>query len=815
MLAHLLKSVYRTLTRHRLYTVLSVSGLALGFAVFLLLLLVARFEASFDRWIPHSGEIYRLNANLRMPGAAATSSGTVQSITAPFLSADYSDIETLSRVMSSTAFMRINDEVIEQPIRRVDSNFFRVFELPFAGGDRRTAMTNPSSVVLNETQAAKLFPDGSALGKTLNLTIDGVERAYKVTGILRDMPANSSLPLAIVIPLSRAEFDPVQAAQTLDSWNAFSVQIFARIRTPDAAAKINSDLQSFVRRRVPPGVFSEDPSHTLDYAFIPLASIHFADAKDPSAEQSADPVDVAVLALVGFMTLAIACLNYVNLATARASLRAREVAIRKTVGANRRQLALQFIVEAMVLTSLAAVFGLALAETLVPVVNAYGGTRLQIRYLGFDGVLALTAATALLVGLAAGAWPALTISRYQPASVLALALSPGGGRAGSRLRSGLVFIQFAVALTLAMCTTTMMAQSYHLRHADLGFSRDGLLIVDRFWASALEGRREGLMSEIRRIPGVVSVTTSTRSPATKIVMEGSLSLPGAAAQSSSVVIEEIGPGYFDTYKVRLIAGRTFDPKMRADDLNVVGGVDGVNVILSETAVRALGLKHPRDAIGQSLRFDGNVVKVVGVVGDVRFRSPEDVISPAIYLYRSGDIPIATLAIRYEGEAASIRASVRDVWRGSAPTLPFDASAVPELLAPFYKPVEQRSRLLAGGSLFTILIGSLGLFGLAAFVTTRRWREIGIRKVLGARSSQIFLVLGGELLRPVAAASIIACPLSFMLMSRWLERYDDRITMTPTLFIGPVLAALFIAAITVLAQVIRTAAVEPARVLRAP
>lgn len=819
MIGHYLKTLYRSLSRHRLYTALNVGGLAVGIAVFLILLLTVRYEMGFDRWIPNVDQVYRLNADVHFPGTAKRFSSNIQGVVTPLLKQDYPQISAITRVMGAGAIVKLDGRSVRQPMTRVDPDFFKVFDLPLIAGDAATALRDPASVVLSEKVAKTLFPNGDAFGRSIDLTVGGKTRAYRVTGILRDLPDESSLDLPALIPINRADFDEDDAVNIFDTWGSFGMSAYMRIASPADAATVNAGLGAFVKRRIPPDGLPSPVDQVIRYSVMPLTEVHFADARDPNAEKSADPADVAILGLVGLMTLIIAAINYVNLATARAGLRAREVAVRKALGATRRTLALQFMTEAVLLAAAAGLFGLALTELVLPVVNAYGGAHLKLAYFGIDGVLVMVTLAVLAVGLGAGAWPAMALSSFAPAGVLASARSPGGGKAGSRLRGALVLLQFTVALTFSICTAVMLDQSHHLRTADLGFSRDGLLIVERLGVPELENRRLALMDQYRRLPGVVSATISSRSPATGSVSSTNVSRPGHVGEEPSVVIEVVGPGYFETYGVHLAAGRAFDPANRLDDTaagpgdSAESGAIGHNVMLSESALPVLGFSSARAAVGQTVRFGGDPMTVIGVVRDVRFRSPRDQIPAVLYRYRSDEIPGGVAAIRYRGDPAAVRSALETTWRGFAPTVPFEAKTVAQMLEPYYEPEDQRSRLFGLGAAVAILIGALGLYGMAAFVTARRTREIGIRKTLGASTTEVLGLLVSEFLRPVGVAAIIACPVAFLLMSRWLERFDDRVDLSPLAFILPVAGAVLIAVLTVLGHAVATARSEPAKALR--
>jgi putative ABC transport system permease protein len=806
-----IRTLYRTLSRHRLYTALNIAGLAVGIAVFLTLMLTVRFETGFNRWIPEADSIYRLNLTLAFPGRPAQFTSNVQAVAMPALAQDYPQIEAFTRLMGAGVRVRLENETVLQRATRADPAFFEVFNLPALAGDTRTALTDPASVVLTETLAGTYFPDGDALGQTLNLIVRGEERVHTVTAVIADLPPQTSFTIEMLIPLNRADFPPEEQTRLFDVWNNFSTVAYARINDPDAARAINADMENFVIRRASPDNLPSPLEDVLRYELMALPQIHFADARGHDAAGAADPAVVRLLALVAVMTLALAAINYINLATARAGLRAREVAVRKTLGATRSALIVQFLAEAMLLALLAALFGLALTELALPVINAYGGTQLSLTYVGEGGVLPIVLGAVLLVGLGAGAWPALVISRFAPAAVLASAQSPGGGRAGSRLRTALVLVQFTIALVFAMCAAVMLAQSHHMRHADLGFERDGLLILERFAWSDLDGRRDSLLDQFRRTPGVISATVSDRSPATGSITSANAARLGHSGPEPSLVMEIVGEDYFDAYGLRLAAGRLFDGDNRLDD--AAQEVDGRNVMLNETAVRTLGFPDAQSAIGEPVYLFGNRVTVIGVVRDARFRSPREVIPPVLYRYSSGDITGGVAAVRHAGDPAEIRSRLEAHWRDAAPALPFRAETVEQMLHPYYAPEDHRSRLFGLGAGVAMMIGAFGLYGMAAFVTARRIREIGIRKTLGASTGEVLRLLIGQFLRPVLVAAAIAAPAAFWLMSMWLDRFDDRVGLSVLHFAVPVLAALLIAALTVLGHAIATARSEPARALR--
>ena len=534
------------------------------------------------------------------------------------------------------------------------------------------------------------------------------------------------------------------------------------------------------------------------------------------------------LGAVGVLTLILAAVNYVNLATARATLRAREVALRKAVGASQAALVAQFMTEALVTVLFAGLIGLALCELALPAINAAGGTDLRINYLGEESTPLFLAGVVVLVGLGAGVYPAWVLTRFQPAQVLASARSPGGGRASGRVREVLVVLQFAVATAFMVATGVIISQIHYLRVADLGFSRQGVINVNAFGDAQISAAQQtSLLSAWRALPGVVAVTGSDAAPGGGggVDTEG-FKRPGAPGAGLAFQQISTRPDFFRAYGARLLAGRLLDLSHGADDTpqGPAIGVDAPastlahSVVINRAAATALGFHNVSDAVGQSVyeaRMQGgfNPLTVAGVVDDLRFYSPRDPIHATVYFLRNQDFRPQIAGVRYAADdPQEIIAWLKAVWRKIAPGAPFSAATIDNNLEAFYRPDEQRARLFSIGSALSVLIGCVGLYGLAAFNTARRFREIGIRKTLGASTTDILKLLLIQILRPVVIANLIAWPIAYAAMRAWLSSFDQRIALNPLFFIFASILALAVACATVIAQSLRLAQSEPAKAL---
>ncbi len=801
-----LTTLYRSVARHRLFALLNTGGLALGIAVFLVLFLFVRFETTYNHALPGWDRIWLVQERYHLPGYPDAPNPYTMGNELVQLRGDFPDLEGV-RFNQVAAIVRQGATATGEDLATVDANFFRLFPYPAVDGDPNATLADPDGVIITQALARKYFGSQPAIGQTLNVVVDGKTYPYRVGAVLKDMPNNASYKSELFAQLVPARF----ASSYWDHWGSTSLVTFLRFRDAAAAAAFERRLPGFLERHAYPD--GNVKKGEYEQSLVPLDGMRLY--------LPGDRVVVATLATVGLLTLLIAIVNYVNLATARAGLRAREVALRKVVGGTRSALVRQFLGEAILTVGLAALVGLALAEVALPFINAIGGTRLVVRYWGADGILPPLALLVLVVGVLAGAYPAFALSRFQPAGVLASARAPGGGRAGARLRAALVIAQFAIAIAFAISTVVMLAQAAHVRAANIGFKRDGLVLVRSFVDSSLtQAQRRELMAAFAALPGVQSVGRANNSPGDQNTTNfGSMSRPGRPGKGPSVMTVDVDAGYFPTYGAQLVAGRLFDTAHAEDDRSRLSPeqrkATPINVVLSVKAIRALGFARPEDAIGQIVQGDERSQRVIGVVEDLRFRSPRDPVPPTAYYFSTGDIDSSYAVLRYAGATSNQMIDRAEAaWKRIAPAVPFAARTVEDnLFEQYYKQDAQRARLFSIGAALAIFIGCVGLYGLAAFDTARRAREIGIRKVLGASTTDIFRLLLGQFMRPVLIANLVAWPLAFVAMQRWLSGFDDRVSLNPWMFAGASVAAIVIAGGTILGQAWRVAGAEPARALR--
>ncbi|MXO64791.1 ABC transporter permease [Altericroceibacterium endophyticum] len=801
-----LLSLYRSLTRHKLYAALNIGGLAIGIAVFIVLGLYVRFETSFETWLPHHNEIYAIQSDWKDQSSpfagryVETMGGLLDE-----LREDFPDLVG-TRIMGGKhgGIVQRGNTAVTEDVAMVDPSFFEVFDLPMISGDKDGALAKPDAALISESAAKRYFGQSDPVGQTLRVSM-WEPKNYRVAGVFKDLPDNSDFTISVLIPLPE---NMREINSNWHHWGNSSLQTYLRFRNPAAAARFDAAMPALIDRRGR-AYLGDKPSDIFGLVLLPVTDMHL----EPNGNAaSSAKMTLVTLGLVGTFALLIALINYINLATARAGLRAREVAMRKVLGADRRAVMRQFLAEAMLMVALASLLGLILAELGLPLINAAGGLSLTIPYaLVVPALVLLT----LVAGFLAGIYPALVLSRYQPAAVLASSRSPGGGRAGTRVREALVVLQFGLAIAFLIGTGVLVAQTQHVRNADTGFQREGLMTVMSLRDSQVDPTQSrAFIQEVRALPNVrAAALANTVVGGSGTRNADNVPLPGVPGDGPLVIWEIVGPDFFEVYAPRLIAGRLFDGRTADDRANTAQGQPD-NVLINRQAVGVLGFDSPDDAVGKTVGGD-HLRTTIGVVDNLSFFGPRAPTDPTIYYYyadplRTGNI---VASIRFTGDPRAFHEQLEEIWQKIVPQVPFDAQTADEQLIQFYEDDERATRLFAIGAGFAVLIGMVGLWGLASFNTARRVKEIGIRKSLGASATDIVKLLVGQFMRPVLIANLIAWPLAYFAMRTWLAGFDDRIALSPLYFVGASLVAIAIAVLTVLGQSLRASRTAPAWALR--
>jgi putative ABC transport system permease protein len=824
----------RALAKNKVYAFINIFGLSLGIAACLLILTYVRYEFSYDSWMKGAENAYQFQDIYKATerGGEDMKLQMTSYVSGTALQKDFPQVE--KRVyLTSQGMVITKDGQPTNPERGVfvDGNIFDILQIPFVKGDPAHALEDTSSIVLNETEAKKYFGNADPIGKTLTVSSGDLKQDYRVTGVFKDLPKNTHLRFTAVARFdAQAYFSKFPTS--LSSWNNQNGFVYIRLKPGTDPKALMAQFPAWEKRNIPDnppdGGPKSNPGDDQDYRLTNIRDVHLGEAQDATMMPGAEKQTILTFAVVALMILAMACINFTNLATARASQRAREVALRKVLGATRRQLITQFIGESILVSVIATVIALAFAELAIRPLNAFLDAQMEIHYLGGDGILLPVILLALLVGVAGGAYPAIYLSRFQPARVLKANKSAAEAEGSGRFRNLLVIVQFAVSIGLIICTAVVYSQTIYARTMDAGYKRDGLLQVYGLSSPAVEPVAKTFEEEVRRIPGVTAAGRTTIA-----VNPGNNSMTDARqqGQTNSVQIGIYGmdPGVIDALGMKLLAGRNFSESVGMDDSTTPLPVSieaekqlvarGTNIILSESGAKRLGYRTPQDAVGKHIQVGFTVPEaggwvpatVIGVVSDVRYRSVRQPLQPIVYFYQTTNYN--QLLIRSNGDLKALDAQVQAIWKRLVPDIPYFSRFVTEVVHDLYTQDEKRAQLFGMFAILAVVIGCLGLFGLAAFTAERRTKEIGIRKVLGARTFDIVRLLVWQFSRPVLIANLVAWPVAWWVMRDWLNQFDLRITLGPTPFIGAALVALLIAVGTIGAHAFRVARTNPVHALR--
>ena len=821
----------RALFKQRTYAFINILGLALGLAAALLLLLYVRHETRFDRWLPEAERVYQVQSINTDPetGRVSVQQGSHGAVADP-LEKDFPQIEAAARADQEELVLLRGAEPVFAAAWMTEPEFFRILALPFLRGDPRTALAGADDLVLSRSEAMRFFGTLDVVGRTLTNIRSGEKRGMRVTGVFEDLPRNSHLDIDAVGRIGAEE-----AANC--SWGCINGAVYAKLRPGASAEAINAALPAWEKRNIPPvdvGGVKVSEGDAFDWRLVNVRDVHLSGAEPLSSDRPTnDRTTIVSFTVIAFLILGIASANFVNLATARAGQRAREVALRKVLGATRRQLIAQFLGESVLLTAVAMLIALALLELTTPGFSDYLGADLEMAYLGPDGLLAPIVGLTLVVGLLGGLYPAFVLSRYQPGVVLKANRSSAEPGGAGRLRTALVVAQFAVSIGLIVCTAVIYAQTRFVRTTDAGYQRGGILQVENLNRAAVLPVTETLIREAKAVPGVRNAAAGAISIASGTTLNNGVQVPGRA-KPITIGWYSVSPEFHETMGLKLLAGRALSRRYakdshRLDDVVLAGGdaldarmrqyaARGSNVVVNRLAARQLGFPDPTEALGKTLRvgtYPDRIgmlpVTVVGVVEDSRFRSMREPPEPMIFhddgLYR-------TLIVRYASpRPEAVRDAVGAVWRRLVPEMPYVSEYEDAELAELYRTDEARGVGFAAFALLAVVIACLGLFGLAAFTAERRTKEIGVRKVFGATARDIVRLLAWQFSKPVILANVVAWPVAWWTMRAWLNGFDARVALTPEPFLLAGLLALAIAIGTISGHALRVARTNPVHALR--
>jgi putative ABC transport system permease protein len=801
MVSNYLKIALRNILKHRFFSIINLLGLTLGMACCLFIFLYVKHELSYDRFHVNAENIYRAGLIGRIAGQEIQTTTTCVPL-GPAMQNEIPGIDRMTRLIPAAGggdvTFRLDEKVFtEEKIFYADSNFFEFFTTEMLAGDPRTALLEPNSIVLTEGFAKKYFGTQDPLGKMIAVGNDKIE--CKVTGVCRDFPTHSHVRFNALIPFITVEKD------FFPGWTGNSIQTYIAKNPSTSVNEVNARLEDMVEKYVGQeleqglGVTFEDfrkGGGIYRYFIYPMTDSHLYSNLQHDLEPAGEITYVYIFSGVGLFILVIACINFMNLSTARSAGRAKEVGLRKTLGSLRGQMVRQFLAESFIYSLAAVVLALALAYLLLPQFNQLAGKELSLTDLNDPAFLVAVGVLILLVGLLAGSYPAFYLTSFQPVEVLKGKLKAGMKSKG--VRSSLVVMQFAISTFLIVATVVVYTQLTYMQNRNLGLDQHNLINVSN--TRVLGEGRKAFKNSVEALAGVSGASyTNNAFPGvdnTKVMRKKELQ------QDFLTGLYSADWDHLDVMKLTLKEGRFLSREF---------GSDSLACVINEAAVREFGLENPIGA--ELIDFQNekpDTIRVIGVVHDFNFESLRTNIRPIVIELSE---QARNLVVRYEGDPSRIISSVEELWKASAPGEPFQYTFVDQDFGRLFRAEMQLKDVFLAFTAIAIFIASLGLFALAAFTTEQRTKEIGIRKAMGASSIRLTLLLSREFTFLVLVAVVPALLAGWFLSGWWLNEFVYRVEMKPMIFVACGAASVLVAWITVAYQALKAAGTSPVTSLR--
>ena len=784
-----LKTTWRNIKRYKGYSSINIIGLAVGLACCILILLWVQDELSYDRFHVHADNLYR-TVTIYQKTEPATHYWPVCAPLAPALKEDYPEIIKATRFtrLRRGQLIKYGDKsLLETQICLTDPDFFEMFTFPLAQGDPSSALSDPNSLIITEQMATKYFGSEDPLGKTLNINN---EYDFTVTGIMKNVPHTSHLQFDFLLPFIRIE-DFEKNWAVLDNWTLGGYATYVLLQKETSLQELNRKIRDYIPKHA---------ARSKDFLYLqPLKDIHlYSSHIQFGIEGQGNIKYVYIFSVVALFVLVIACINFMNLATARSSNRAKEVGLRKVVGARRPQLMGQFFCESVLTALLSLILAVVLVELFLPPFRNLSGKPLESGFSGNINILLAIVIMALITGFISGTYPALFLSSLRPVKVFKGMLKTEGR--GYLFRKILVVSQFSLSILLIICTVLVSSQVDFMRNRKLGLDKEQVVYLPI--RSELVRKYDPLKIELLKSAGVRNVAASSNIPSYGVILTlDYITWEGKDPKDPKVLnLTSTGYDFIETLNMEMIEGRSFSEEYPSDENAVV---------INETAQKIIGMENP---VGKRLMLGDTELPIIGIVKDYHFRSLHSEIEPLLLvndpsLYRyilikldSGDIPSAL-------------ANIDNTWKTFFPDTPFEYHFLDEAYDNLYRTEQRMGTLFNYFTGLAIFISCLGLFGLASFMAEKRTKEIGIRKILGASVSGVVILLNREFIKWILIANIIASPVAYYAMSKWLQGFAYRINMEVWIFALAALAALAIAVVTVSYQSVRAATANPADSLR--
>jgi putative ABC transport system permease protein len=809
MIRHFLKITLRNLGRQKVLSVINVSGLSIGLACFILFLLYAVSEFSYDSFHVNKDDIYRVYRHSLPKGdGAADYDPYVPMPLGPALKQDMPDIKNYVRMQQgwSAGRVKANGRMSMQSISFADPQFFSIFSFPLRSGNPATVLQDQRSIVLTEEIATELFGKKDPVGELIEIELDGKSEAFTIGGIAKNIPHNSSIRFGMLANFSfLLNLNSGQSAN--NNWNEGAFHTYVQLDEKSKLAQEQNRLISFRRKYYPreeaksreAGWTGTGPRHF--FKLQPLTDVHTnLDLMGSPTVAAVNPQTIWTLIVIAAGVLLIACINFTTLAIGRSAGRAREVGIRKVVGSVRSQLMIQFITESLVLTVISIIIGIFIAQLALPWFNRLAATELTFSFAQFPQMIWLLAALAVTVGILAGCYPALVLSSFHPIEVLKQKIKVGGANIFTR---SLVTFQFVLSIGLIACTLVMLHQLHFISNKNPGFNKENVVVINAKNSNSekifpLFKQEASKLASIKGIAGSEFGLGEFRGYSRSGFIHN--------GQQRDIWTYFIDPGYLQVTGISLIAGRNFDPAIASDTLT--------SVIVNESLVRNFGWT-PETAIGKTIAGypDREAPVVVGVVKNFHFRPFSETVTPQLFHQFRSHSPDYFFVRLQPGNPNNALQDLEQAWSAAAPGMPFRYSFLDEDLERFYESHIRWSRIIGWAGGISILLAALGLFGLAALSVINRTKEIGIRKILGASMPVIFGLITKDFLKLILIALLIATPAAWYFMHEWLQNFAYRVSVGWWIFLVAGSVSVVIALITIGFHAVKAGLTNPVKSLR--
>jgi len=794
MLSHYLKTALRYLASHKVFTFINLFGLVTGITVCFFALQYVRFELGYDNYNRNKDRIFRLVTDVHTPGGTDLQSACAP--LGPAIKAEFGEVKAATRFLLDYIIVKKDRDLYsEENIAYADSSLFSVFTLPMVSGDTRTALNDPFRLILSQSAAKKYFGSVNPIGRTL--LINGSDTAY-VTGVMKDMPYNSHFRADILVSLPT--LTKVWNPGTEQNWVRSGFYTYVLLNRPADAAHLAAELPGFVDRHY--------DQHIRKYSLIlePLTSVYLHGkprGRRAGSEVTGNIQDIYIISLIALFVLFIACFNFINLTTAVSTYRAREVGLRKVLGASRRQLLFQFLLDALLFSGVTFVLAMAAIYFLLPFFDQLVGKPVVTSVFENISSIFLLFGVALVTGVASGLYPAVVLSAYDPMTTLKGRFATS--LKGALVRRALVVTQFSLSMILIIATIVVYRQLTFMQTQQLGFRNAHQLVIDFQFDRRIAAHLGEVCSQLKTIPGIENVCVSSGVPGKpNMRLATRLQDNWGEMQDLQSDVYFVDTGFLQQYHIDLVAGTGFSSHVATDSTGAM--------LLNEAAVQRLGYRNATEALGKPFEQAAGSGRITGVVRDFHFASFREKVQPLTIRVLSGWYTFLTLDLNTQ-HPESVVGDLRQKWQELAGGLPLTWFFADETYSAQYATEQHTGRLFICFSVFAIVLSCLGLFGLTIFSTVRRTKEVGVRKILGASVVGIVGLLAKEFLLLVTIAFVIAVPVAAIGMHRWLAGFAYRVDLSWWMFALAGMLTMLIAMLTIGVQTIRAALANPIENLR--